>query len=87
MKLRATGNHVLVKPVLPPERSHGGIHMPIAYQQPSGQGTILSVGGRVKDDALKIGAMVFFSWINGQKVNHDNEECVMVHEGNLIAVV
>ncbi len=60
--------------------------LPESYQTPSGQAVILAVGGRVMDESLKPGAVVFYSWINGREVEHNEQKCVLLDVPNILGV-
>ena len=85
-KIRACGNHVLVRPLPPAENSAGGIFLPIEWRQPSGSGIVLSVGpGRVSakgvriEPPLSVGDKVAYSWINGRnEIEVDGQPCVFL---------
>lgn len=70
--LRATGNHVIFKPAPPPAQSQGGIMLPIAYEQPTNQGTVISVGAKVQD--VKPGDVISFSWIDCRTIEHGGQQ-------------
>lgn len=71
-KLTPIGTRLLVLPTPPPSRTGGGILLPEAWAQPTGQGTVVAIGAAVRD--LKPGDTVFYSWINGVPVFHEDRE-------------
>lgn len=70
--LRAVGNNVIFEPATPATQSTGGIVLPIAYEQPSNQGKVISVGSKVQD--VKSGDMISFSWIDCKTIEHGGKQ-------------
>lgn len=86
MKLRPTGNKVLIQPLEVPQKTHGGLFLAEGWQQPSGRAVVIAVGARVQDENLKPGVRVFYSWIDALDVEHDGFKCRLLHEGQIIGV-
>ena len=84
-QLRVIGNKVLIRPTPPPETTPGGIVLAVAYQQPSGDGWVVAVGGRCEH--VKPGDRVTFSWINGREIEWAGETLKVITEPELIGVV
>ena len=79
--IRPTGNKVLVRPLPPATHTAGGIELPLAYMQPSGQGLVLAAGpgtydrkGNFIPTELQPGDRVMFSWINGVEINEQGDK-------------
>lgn len=85
--LRAVGHQVLIMPLAPKEKSEGGIHLPEQYAQPRGEGTIISLGGKVNVEGLKYGAWVFFNWLDRRIVQQDGKELWLIDARTILGVV
>lgn len=53
---------------LEPAKSAAGILLAPAYEQPSGQGTVLAVGGAVDEPEIKPGARVAYNWLDAREL-------------------
>jgi co-chaperonin GroES (HSP10) len=82
-KLRPTGKRLLVLPAPPPERTATGILLAQSWQQPTGQGTVVAVGNQVED--LQPGDTVFYSWVHGQEVIHEERVMRLLHREEILA--
>lgn len=79
--LQPLGNHVLIEPIPPPDKVGSGLLVAAeSYRQPSGHGTVISVGpgrldyaGRLVPPDLTPGDKVVYSWINGRDVHVDGK--------------
>lgn len=85
MKLRATGERILVEPILAPKVSRGGIHLDVAYQAPSGRGVVISVGAKIED--VKPGDQVSYRWAHCTDVPYDGKTFGLVSACDIIGIV
>lgn len=91
-KLEPLGDRVVIKPVPKEEVSKGGIVLPdIAKEKPQ-EGEIIAVGpGRLSEDGKRIamevkkGDRVIYSKYAGSEFKLDDEELVIMREGDILA--
>lgn len=94
--LRPTGNHVLIEPLPPPEKSSGGIWLSPAWEggATSTHGTVLAVGpglitrkgARVAPDLVP-GQRVTFNWIHGEEIEWEGKRLKMLDARQVIGVI
>ena len=85
-KIQAVGNFVLIVSDIA-ESEKGGFSIPdIAKKKPS-SGTIISVGGLVKDKAVKKDKKALFAQGSGQKLEIEDTEYTVLNDGQIIAVI
>lgn len=68
--IKPLGKNILVEPEVTASKSQGGIDLPEAWKQPSGEALVLAVGNALPNWArgIKVGDKVVYKWINGQEV-------------------
>lgn len=95
MALKPIADRVIVRREAPEQKTAGGILLPDAAQNKPQRGTIIAVGpGRLKKDGtrakmtLKEGDNVLFtSWAGDAYENRKEGELLVMHEGDVLAVV
>lgn len=75
LKLKPTGDKILVEPLPPPPKSAGGIMFADQYQLPSGTGRVVAVGpGKYNRKGVLVpvdvqpGDVVQYRWVDGREV-------------------
>jgi chaperonin GroES len=94
MKVVPLGDRVVVRRIEPVERTSGGIVLPDSARKRPQQGKVLSVGDghllgdgtRAKNQVLE-GDRVLFTSYAGSEVQVDNQELLILSEGDILAVM
>ena len=91
-KIQPLGDRVVIKPTPKEEVSKGGIVLPDTAQEKPQEGEIVAVGpGRLSEDGKRIamevkkGDKVIYSKYAGTEFKLDNEELVIMREGDILA--
>ena len=91
-KIQPLGDRVVIKPTPKEEVSKGGIVLPDTAQEKPQEGEIIAVGpGRLSEDGKRIamevkkGDKVIYSKYAGTEFKLDNEELVIMREGDILA--
>ena len=91
-KIEPLGDRVVIKPTAKEEVSKGGIVLPDTAQEKPQEGKIIAVGpGRLTEDGkgiameVKKGDKVIYSKYAGTEFKLDNEELVIMREGDILA--
>jgi len=91
-KIEALGDRVIIKPTPKEEVSKGGILLPDTAQEKPQEGKIIAVGpGRLSEDGKRIamevkkGDKVIYSKYAGTEFKLDDEELVIMREGDILA--
>lgn len=91
-KLEPLGDRVVIKPSKREEVSRGGIVLPDTAREKPQEGEVLAVGpGRTTDDGkkiamdVKVGDIVVYARYAGAELKIDEEELVVVREGDILA--
>jgi len=91
-KIEPLGDRVVIKPTAKEEVSKGGIVLPDTAQEKPQEGKIIAVGpGRLTEDGKRIamevkkGDKVIYSKYAGTEFKLDNEELVIMREGDILA--
>ena len=94
VKLQPLGDRVVIKREESEESTAGGILLPDSAKDKPARGQIISVGnGRLLDDGsrgklqVKVGDRVIFSSYGGETLNLDDEELLLMHEDDILAVI
>lgn len=94
MKLVPLGENIVVKRTKPEEKTAGGIVLPDAARDKPSQGRVLSVGdGHLLKDGTRAkpqvrdGDRVIFSSYAGNEVSIDDEELLIMAEGDILAIL
>ena len=91
-KIEPLGDRVVIKPTPQEEVSKGGIVLPDTAQEKPQEGKIIAVGpGRLTEDGKRIamevkkGDKVIYSKYAGTEFKLDDEELVIMREGDILA--
>jgi chaperonin GroES len=91
-KIEPLGDRVVIKPIPKEEVSKGGIVLPDTAQEKPQEGKIIAVGpGRLSEDGKRIamevkkGDTVIYSKYAGTEFKLDDEELVIMREGDILA--
>lgn len=91
-KIEPLGDRVVIRPTPKEEVSRGGIVLPDTAKEKPQEGKIIAVGpGRVTDDGTRIamevkkGDKVIYSKYAGTEFKLDDEELVIMREGDILA--
>ena len=91
-KIEPLGDRVVIKPTPKEEVSKGGIVLPDTAKEKPQEGKIIAVGpGRLSEDGkriameLKMGDKVIYSKYAGTEFKLDDEEVVIMREGDILA--
>jgi len=93
-KVKPLGDRVLVKPVDEEEQVKGGIIIPDTAKEKPSRGEIVSVGDGKTDDSgnkvalsVKTGDTVLYGKYSGTEVTLDDEDYLIMPEGDILAVI
>lgn len=88
------GDRALVKPLIQPEKSLGGVHLPDSVREKAQEGTIIACGeGRVLESGMlvpmrvKAGDRVLYSKYAGQECTLNGETHLILTSRDMLAVV
>jgi len=91
-KIEPLGDRVVIKPTPKEEVSKGGIVLPDTAKEKPQEGKIIAVGpGRLTEEGKRItmevkkGDKVIYSKYAGTEFKLDNEELVIMREGDILA--
>jgi len=91
-KIEPLGDRVVIKPTTKEEVSKGGIVIPDTAKEKPQEGKIIAVGpGRLTEDGKRIamevkkGDKVIYSKYAGTEFKLDDEELVIMREGDILA--
>jgi len=91
-KIEPLGDRVVIKPTAKEDVSKGGIVLPDTAQEKPQEGKIIAVGpGRLTEDGKRIamevkkGDKVIYSKYAGTEFKLDDEELVIMREGDILA--
>jgi chaperonin GroES len=91
-KIEPLGDRVVIKPTVKEEVSKGGIVLPDTAKEKPQEGKIIAIGpGRLTEDGKRIamevkkGDKVIYSKYAGTEFKLDDEELVIMREGDILA--
>ncbi|MBZ0119093.1 MAG: co-chaperone GroES [Sandaracinaceae bacterium] len=94
MSIRPLHDRVLVKRVKEEEKTKGGIIIPDTAKEKPVEGKVVAVGnGKILEDGstrkleVKAGDRILFGKYSGTEVKIDGEECLILREDDILAVV
>ena len=94
MNIKPLHDRIVVKPIEAEELSAGGIVIPDNAKEKPTKGEVVAVGtGKVFDNGqtramtVKVGDKVLTSKYSGTEVKVDGEECTIVRQSDILAVV
>jgi chaperonin GroES len=95
MKLKPLADHVIVKPITEDEVTKAGIVLPdtVDKERPE-RGEVVAVGpGKLADSgqrlpmSVKVGDIVMFKKYSPDEVKIDDEDYLVISEGDILAVI
>ncbi|MBI4881939.1 MAG: co-chaperone GroES [Planctomycetes bacterium] len=93
-KVKPLGDHILVRPAEPEERTSGGIILPDTAQEKPAQGTVVALGeGRLLEDGtrapfqVKAQDRVIYSKYAGHEITIDGDEYKVIQESDVYAII
>ena len=94
VKLQPLGDRLVVRREDSQERTEGGIYLPESAKNKPTRGVIVAVGdGKLLEDGsrapmqVKAGDRVLFTSYAGEAIEIDDEEVLLMAEGELLAVI
>ena len=93
MKIRPLADRVVIKMVEAEETTKGGIILPSAAKEKPQVATVVAVGpgglvdGKEVEMIVKVGDKVLTSKYSGTEVKVDGEECTIVRQSDILAIV
>lgn len=94
MKFTPLGDRVVVKPLEQKEVKKGGIIIPDTAKEKPQEGEIIAVGkGKLTEDGkllpmdVKVGDKVLFGKYSGTEVKIEDEECLIMHQDDLLGII
>ncbi len=94
MKIRPLHDRILVQRLEEEETTSGGIIIPDTAKEKPQEGKVVAVGnGKVAEDGkvtpldVKAGDKVLFSKYSGTEVKLDGEDCMIMREDDVLAVL
>lgn len=94
MNVKPLGDRILVKPLAAEEKTASGIIVPDTAKEKPQQGEVLAVGsgrllesGQKVDLEVKVGDKVIYSKYAGNEIKIDGEECMIMNERDILAIV
>ncbi len=92
VKLQPLADRLVVKPIEAEEKTKTGIYLPDTAKEKPQEGEVVAVGpGRLSDDGkriamdVKVGDIVIYAKYGGTDVKIDDEELVILREGDILA--
>ena len=93
-KVKPLGDRALVKPVEEDEQVKGGIIIPDTAKEKPQRGEIVAVGDGKLDDSgsripllVAIGDTVYYGRYSGTEVRLDDEDYLIIPEGDILAII
>ena len=94
MKLKPLFNNVLIKPLVPEEKSAGGILLPESAKEKPQIGEIMAVGegdvtpkGDLVKMVVKVGQKVMYKKWGGTEVKVNGEDWMLIEQKDILAIV
>ena len=93
MKIKALADRVVIKMVEAEETTKGGIILTSAAKEKPQVATVVAVGpgglvdGKEVEMIVKVGDKVLTSKYSGTEVKVDGEECTIVRQSDILAIV
>ena len=94
IKVKPLADRVVVKALEEAETMRGGLYIPDTAKEKPQQGEVVAVGpGKLSDEGkriemeLKVGDKVLYGKYSGTEVTVDNEQYLILREGDVLAVV
>jgi chaperonin GroES len=94
MRLKPIGNRVIVKVIVPEEKTKSGIILAESAIKPSSKATVISIGeGRRLDSGetapinVAVGDVILFDTYGGTKITEDNVDYLILNARDIQAIV
>ena len=94
MNIRPLYDRVVIKRIEEKEQVKGGIIIPDSAKEKPQEGQVLAVGkGKRLDDGslvpleVKVGDKILFGKYSGNEIKLDGEECLIMREDEILAVI
>jgi chaperonin GroES len=94
IKVKPLADRVVIKPLEETEQMRGGLYIPDTAKEKPQQGEVIAVGpGKLSDEGkridpeLKVGDKVLYGKYSGTEVTIDNEQYLILREGDVLAIV
>ena len=94
MKFKVLGKRLVISPAKPEEKTKGGLIIPELAQgkDPLAKGTVVAVGNMVGKDwvddvKIKVGNSVIYVSSSVTPIKHGEEECLLVDEEYVVAIL
>lgn len=94
MNVKPLGDRILLKPLAAEEKTASGIVLPDTAKEKPQQGEVLAVGtGKMLENGqkvaleVKVGDKVIYSKYAGNEIKIDGEECMILNERDILAIV
>jgi chaperonin GroES len=94
MKIKPLDDRIVVKAMDPIDKTKGGIYLPDTAKEKPQEGKVIAIGpGKYSDSGeliktrVKVGDRVLYSKYGGTEVTVDNEDYLIIREGELLAVL
>ncbi|MGL4986454.1 MAG: co-chaperone GroES [Treponemataceae bacterium] len=89
MKVKPLADRVLIKTEKTEAKTASGIIIPDTAQEKTQQGTVIAVGDGTEKEKItvKVGDVVMYDKYAGSQIKIDGDECLIVRNADLIAVL
>ena len=89
MNIKPLYDRVLLKPIVEPEKTKGGIFIPDSAKKKPQQAEVVAVGPGTdkKKVTVKIGDVVLYEKYGGTEIDFDNESYLMIKAEEILAVI
>jgi len=94
MKLHPLGSHVIVARLEEDQKTKGGLIIPDTAKEKPQKGKVIAVGkgkilknGQKAAPDVKVGNIVLFGKYSGDEFKVDGEECLILDEDDILAIL
>lgn len=89
MKLKPLGDYVLLKQLPAEEQTKSGFYIPDTAKEKPSKAEVVAVGPGIKDVTMEVkaGDMVYYKKYAGDALKIDGEECIVLRQDGIIAIV
>ncbi len=91
-KLQPLADRLVVRPIEVEEKTKTGIYLPDTAKEKPQEGKVIAVGpGRLSEDGkriamdVKVGDIVIYAKYGGTEIKIDDEELIILREGDILA--
>jgi len=92
VKLQPLADRLVVRPIEAEEKTKAGIYLPDTAKEKPQEGEVIAVGpGRLSEDGkriamdVKVGDIVVYAKYGGTEIKIDEEEYMILREGDILA--